>query len=207
MTTQPVKIFLIPLDRIRLNDSFPDRDDSYIYDHLSYYCSLCNRISTIVVRVIGGSVVSVRNHKHVKIAAELGFKKVKVILESGTEEELLNACDQLVEVTTEPEIQRFYLKWHVLVFEKGLTQVQQGLFKKIVERCFVDEFVARHPGEAGNVHPPKLVFSSKDTRVEFQGMVPMFDHPWGAMLRGSIEEFNRNEVSVLSMNGLRWRFE
>lgn len=199
-----MKAFLISPTKVRFDDRFPDLDTSYVYDQLRYYSLLCKSVSTVGVQIIGGSVVAVRNHKHAKIAAELKLSKVQIVLEQGTEAELLRACEQDVEVAVEPAPARFHLKWHVLFFERRLSQQQQVMLKEIVERCFVDELFARYPSETDSIHPPKLFFSHGESCAEFQGIVPMLDHPWAALLRESLEMFSRNEMSIRSMNGLKW---
>src|SRR5438445_1368096 len=59
---------------------YPDVENSYIYDHLKYYCSKFSPLPAATIALRDGLPLVVQGHKYVKIAAELGRKTIRAIL-------------------------------------------------------------------------------------------------------------------------------
>lgn len=72
----------MPVDAITDdNEAFPERDQSYILDHLEHYCSKFDQLPAIQIRVEPGRVVVTDRHRYLRVARRLGRSRISAVIE------------------------------------------------------------------------------------------------------------------------------
>jgi hypothetical protein len=71
-----------------LDRSAVERDDGFVYEHLKRYCSKFAPLPAITVKLAEGRLITVRGHKYLSIALELGHDRIRAVLQGTTFDEL-----------------------------------------------------------------------------------------------------------------------
>jgi hypothetical protein len=108
-----MSILIVELDpnQVSIDETlFPDKDkDELIYEHLRHYYSKFELLPTIDVRVYTESVVVTRGHVYLKIAKELGYLRIRAIIDKNS------ASDCVLQLLQNPSIVQ--LNWQSLMQE------------------------------------------------------------------------------------------
>jgi hypothetical protein len=130
---------------LRVDESVhPDSDESYIYEHLMYYCSKFDPLPAATVTLRNGLPVVIQGHKYVQSGSALGRQSVRVIITGDVSKEDMRSFLQIEGVKT--------LDWqsllreeretsvldavHVVFFDEQLSSDQNRLFEEKISGFF-----------------------------------------------------------------------
>jgi len=102
--------------------SILDNDDGFVYEHLKRYCSKFSSLPALTVILAEGKLTAVRGHRYLSIAQELGYDRIRAVLQGTTFDELRKLAipgllslvpENLLASEQEAEV---VVGWHVFFF-------------------------------------------------------------------------------------------
>jgi hypothetical protein len=109
------------LDRTKLESE----NDGYVYKHLKHYVSHSKQIPAFAAKAVDGKLMSVGRHKYLSIAQELGYQRIRAVLQDEAFEELkAQGVPGLLSVVPNEELENedrslIATGWHVFFFKSG----------------------------------------------------------------------------------------
>lgn len=196
---------------LKVNDeTYPDRDTAFIYDHLKHYCSRFSPLPAATVTVIAGAPVVVQGQKYVQIAVDLGRESIRAIIIGNNKSEQTQHFLRSEGVRT--------LEWdalrreevgssvldavHVFFFESSLSDAERKLFEERILGFFHGIRSVLIQDRPKNVS--QAVYSHGGHCAEFVATTPAGDPSWFHDFHVRCLEFSRNVAQVASYQGRRF---
>lgn len=192
---------------------YPDTDDSFIYEHLKYYCSKFSS-STILpspgARVSNGRLLVVSRHKYALIAQELGVPIVRVVLVGDRQADdvtFFRRSDIRVldfsAIRREEAARIIEDAWHLFFFDAPLTEQQQDQFShQVVDPFRTDQSVSSSQYSRA---VSKIGFPFDHKCAEFLARTPFVDESWIRRHRQECCKFSTEVSQIVSYQGRRFR--
>ena len=194
-------------------ERYPDKETSFIYEHLKYYCSkfaLRTLLPSAHAMVWEKQLIVVSRHKYALIAQSLGVPRVRVVITeriSGDSEEFLARNDvnvvDLATIKQEEIVTVVQDAWHVFFFGESLTVEQQRDF----EKCIVGVFVRLDRNYQTDLSPmmSTIGFAFDKTCAEFTARTPNGDESWVRQFRQVCCDFHTQTAKIVSYQGRRFQ--
>lgn len=190
----------VPVEIVSIDESAsPDRDNSFILDHLVRYCSKFAPLPAITVSIERGTATVVRGHKYLIAARRLGRSTIRAVVRSqpaGAEvHNFLSRSDVMVldweAIKSKEEKVGRPRSWHVFYFERPLSTDEKRAFATEVRRLFSDPTIEVLHEDTGPV-------------AEFEADTPIEDPLWTTQHLATFRRFSNERVSILSYQGRRF---
>jgi hypothetical protein len=197
----PIRLAEISPDLVRVDDvRAPDRDDTYVYEHLLALYALQEQLPAITVLAEPSGLTVVRNHKVLRAAKELGRPLVRAVVHPRSDEAAVAALLARPDVTVldwaaidaAERAQPVSEAWQVYFFARPLTENEQAAFRATVLAPF-----KRDPFELVR----EAEFEGPSARFKVRG--PLAAESWYADHLRTVRDFHNAHVPVVSENGLR----
>jgi hypothetical protein len=197
----PIQLIEIPPDLPVIDESrFPDRDQSFIFEHLQHYLSLFSPLPAIGIRVGPAGPLVTRGHKYLLAARALHRPSIRAVIQPGSDTaataDLLGQPDVTLldwtEIDAAERAQPIADQWHLYFFERPLNEAEQRQF---------DEIVIGFLNQAG-YEVQNLEHSGH--RAQFLVTVPAGDESWFGPYRAAAQRFSEETVPVVSFQGRRF---
>jgi len=193
---------------------FPDGDESYIFEHLLYYCSFLDDVPAINVVVDHENVVVTRGHKYLESAQLLNRRTILALVDNASPKFAVEALLSRTHVVmldwsktlVGAQRDKLPLVWHVYFFERSLQPGEQLRFASEVAGFF-DELSQQYgqTGEAkwlvGDVN-----FDNEINAAVFQVYAPIGDERWYGDYLLRARRFSDECVRILSFQGRKFMF-
>jgi hypothetical protein len=184
--------------------------DSFIYDHLRYYCSKGQSVPTITIKVCSDSVIVTRGHYYLLIAKELGYEKIQAVVDQNLSRDIESFLNSpyIVQVNWKTLRQNEDQKllgyvWYVFFFKRNLSQSEQEAFHTLVVNFYEQIEI---PGWANEPETRilDLNYSHLGYSAEFQAYVPFADERWYAGALAAAVDFHMKYVPIVSCQGRKF---
>lgn len=192
-------LFETPVESVRRMDlKYPDRQASFIFEHLLEYCSKFDPLPAISIAVEGDGLFVTRGHKYLDCAVALARPTIRAVLPTGSDEvrkALLSRPDVKVldwEAIKSREATDVRPRgWHVLFLQQMLSATQKLHLENEIREQFGDI---------------TLRVSHDDSRrlAEFEAQTPVTDIVWGRAWLDRLSTFSRHHVEIVSYQGDRF---
>lgn len=194
---------------------YPDRDRSYVYDHLLYLYGLVDRLPVIGIKADPTGIVATFGQKYLRIAWQLGRRRIVASVSSSSASE---AVDVLL---ARPDVQRFDWRaahtkeletpvveqWHVFFFARPLHADVKDAFEKQLAGFFDNLATERFPGWQGGSGVAEIVFDDARNVARFRAWIPVADESWYSSYLERIRQFGLEHAPILSFQGRRFEYE
>ncbi len=190
----------IPIAAVSMDESiFPDRDDSYILEHLLQYCGKFEPLPAISIEVEGSNTRVIRGHQYLTVARMLGRQTIRAIVMSPPSsvdvKHLIARADVTVldweEIRAREAEERNPKGWHVYFFEHPLSADEKRTFDEVVWKLFSDKNIQMHHDDVRAM-------------AEFEAHTPVTDEGWRGMSLAAFSRFDREQVPIVSYQGRRF---
>lgn len=192
-------------------DRFPERDDSYVFEHLAYYCRHLETLPAIRI-VVGseGAIVTAR-HKYLRIARLLGLRFLRAVIDRRA-----SNPDDLSAFLSRPDVHLLdwntldveeratvvARQWQVFFFSRKLSESEKEDFSRLVDVFFDNLNQSRSPTVDQGKAVTDLTYDDARKSVEFQARLPIGDETWFAQYRELIADFGiTHQVVIVSYQG------
>jgi len=167
----------------------PDRDDSFVFEHLVHYCSKFEPLPAIGIEIEGRTARVVRGHEYLLAATALGRSAIRAVVTGAPKSEKVKAFVAEVgarfldweAIKAAEQRQPVPMGWHVVFFRRPLSPAEKAAFDMVVTGLFDDSVRVDHH-DAGPV-------------AEFEAPTPVTDEAWATKYLGALSGFK----------GGRWR--
>jgi hypothetical protein len=198
-------------DDVKVDESvFPNKwKDTFIYEHLRYYCSKFSPLPAISIYVTAEGATVTRAHQYLSIAKDLRRKSIRAIVDHNSPKEAVEQLLQKPSVTAldyqklraEEDEALFSYGWFVFFFERPLGAEERELF----ERKIVD-YLKQTP------LPPRFeaVERIKELNYPYAGhcaeveAFTSLDPRWYGAFRIVLMDFHKNVTPIVSFQGTRF---
>ncbi len=179
------------------NARFPDRDDSHIVEHLTYYLGKFEPLPAVTVTIEGKSATVVRGQKYLLAAKALGRRSIRAVVASPlASNEDVKAFLARADVTTldldginvEEKTPK---SWHVFFFDRALSGEERRWFSERVCGVF-------------SVNDIQISYDDSCARAEFEADTPVGDPVWAVRYLEALTSFNSEVVAIRSYQGRRF---
>jgi hypothetical protein len=208
MPTQLIELApeLVTIDEER----FPDRDSSFILEHLQRYCSLFDPLPAIGIHVEKDAILVTRGHKYLRVAWNLGRSRIRALVRASSDPDAtaallarpevrgLNWAEIDAEERANPEVEQ----WHVYYFERPLDDDEKSRFDREVIGFLRGLY---GPGSGRPEQDPVRTVEYDDAAacVQFRVLLPIGDESWYGGYRAAAQRFSGEVVGIVSFQGLR----
>jgi len=191
----------IPVAAVSTDERFPDGDDSFIPEHLRYYCAKFDPLPAITIVVEEDRAIVVRGRKYLLVARDLGRTEVRAVVASSAEESDVKALLARDDVTIldwtrleeAEELERVPRAWHVFFFERALAPDERMEFDSRVQSLFA-EFE----------NPVRVIHHDSGPVAEFEARSPVTDRAWAAKHLAVFTAVSRECVRIVSYQGRKF---
>lgn len=194
---------------------FPNKErNSYVYDHLSHYCSKLTTLPAISIKIVDDVVFASSRSQYLAIAKELNIERIQAVVDlSSSKEDIEKILDKPFVVQLDWEAIRKKEKetliayvWYVFFFEKPLNQNQKKVFEnEIVE--FFRQIKLPSWAAVPDKRIENLAYPYSGLCCEFQAYVPVADERWYSLARAKTENFHLNYVPIVSFQGSKFKVD
>lgn len=207
-----IQLIALPPEEVLFDEErFPDRDDSFVFEHLLHYCSLMETLPAIRILVNQDRIVVTWGHKYLRIALILARPKIRAVIDPasdaaataglknqpGVEKLDWDEIDALERAT--PVVDN----WHVFFFERPLTSDEKALFEAQIVGFFER---LEHPATAGADGSPIhcIRYDDNGPYAEFLARTPVGDESWYGPYLAVVKRFSSESVRIISYQGRRF---
>lgn len=199
---------LVVVDEVR----YPDRDHSYILEHLAHYFSLLDSLPAISVKVEPTGPVIISGHKYLKVARLLGRRGIRAVVDASSDqndvESLLSRDDvkQLDWGTIDAaERSRPVVdQWHVFFFDRPLREEEKIQFNEQVAGYFSTLAHDLFPNDSHGPGIKELQHDDNQCLAEFLAQVPVGLETWYGQYMSRIKHFNQSCARIISFQGSKF---
>lgn len=206
--------------------NFPDNEQSFVYEHLKYYCSKFYPLPAITVGCKKNEFFVIRGHKYLRIAQELNHEHILCVLPDEYQSPLFRTGNDAAMRSFQPkphegeldlkqngieimdfkdfdpgfqsdEIDTFD---HVYYFEKPLSESQKIEFRKLIQSFFFVLKYAQNLGAAFEWISP-IEFGAEDKRAEFKVKVKNPSGKWTHLYRAITMKFSEDVAKIHTFCG------
>jgi hypothetical protein len=191
----------VPVATVSIDERFPDRDDSFVLEHLRYYCARFDPLPAITIVVEGDRTAVVRGRKYLLVARELGRSAIRAVVASSPESDDVRALLARDDVTIldwariqeEERLEPMPHAWHVFFLERALTPAEKMIFDSRVLSLF-----------SGFEKAVPVIHDDSGPLAEFQARTPVTDQAWAAKHLEVFAAFSREHVRIVSYQGRKF---
>lgn len=191
-----ITLVLMPVDRVKEDPAFADREDNIVLEHLVRYFRHFDPLPAITVVVRRDGVIITRGHKYLAAAKVLGRERIRAVVTSP--EDHLAVRELLAERKVarldwdsiraeEAKVSR-PAGWHVIYFFRPLAPDERHAFITAMEAVFKVPLSVAFEGDC----------------AEFEADTPVLDSGWAARHLAALREFSDEVVTVASYQGRRF---
>jgi hypothetical protein len=198
----PVLLVELPVGVPVLDETrFPERDRTFVPEHLRHYLSLSRPLPSIGVRAEPDRLVVTRGHSYLRAACELGQATIRAVVHPASDPDATAALLRRPDVVlldwaaldAAERAQTHVDQWHVYFFDDPLDADQRSRFDGRIVGFF------RAKG-----HPVHRVEHS-GRRAQFLVTVPAADESWYAPYRAAALQFDETVAPITSFQGRRFQ--
>jgi len=190
---------------------YPDRDASYVYEHLKYFLSKYPRLDRGIDIAIqpGGTAIVIREQKILRIAKELGHRTVRAIVSLDSADadvavfQRRTGASMLdVSALEQESNSAVSLEWHVFFFARPLTLAERERFVQDMSRSFEPRASMRFKDV--KLTPLTVDFTHDGLSAEFEAWTPVgeADHEWIKAFIERYVKFSETVAPIVSYRGL-----
>jgi hypothetical protein len=207
-----IRLIELPPQRVGFDDArFPDRDDSWVFEHLRDYLSLLESLPAISLHVDEEGPVVTRGHNYLRIARELGRARIRGVIQASSE------AGAVAELLSQPDVQALDWEaidaaeqatpvvdqWHVFFFERPLNRDEKARFEREIAGFFtgLDE-PSSAPREGTSVADVQHDDQARCAR--FLVRTPVGDESWYGRYLAAVKRFSAEAARVVSYQGRRF---
>jgi len=190
----------VPVAAVTLDDAFPDGDHSHILEHLVRYCATFDTLPAIDISIDGNVARVTRNHKYLIAARLLGRPTIRAVVTSPPSRDdvkrFVSRDDVIVldweAIKAKEALDRTPKGWHVFFFERSLSAEDKRIFEEETRSLFADPTI-------------RVLYDDRAAIAEFEAHTPVTDEAWMRQNLGVFTRFHREQVPIVSYQGLRFR--
>jgi hypothetical protein len=207
-----IQLIELPPKRVRFDEArFPDRDDSWVFEHLRHYLSLLDLLPAISVHVDEEGPLVTRGHKYLRIAQELDRRTIRAQIEPSSE------AGAVAKLLSQPDVEELDWEaidageqatpvvdqWHVFFFERPLSSDEKARFDREIAGFFTSlDHLSSAAGE--DVSIPRVEHDDQTRRAQFVARVHVGDESWYARYLAAVRRFSSEAARVVSFQGTRF---
>jgi hypothetical protein len=193
---------LIPADLITVDSRIPDRDTSFVPDHLVYCLSKSELLPAVSLQIEGERATIVRGHKYLEAARILGRTSIRCVITSpptsADVKQFLARSDVSIldweEIRARESSDTTPVAWHVFYFDRPLSAVEKADFDSRVNALF----------EGIETAGVRVLHDDRGPGAEYRVKTPVSDEDWARRSLQTFAAFAEERVGITSYQGRRF---
>lgn len=191
-----------------IDRSASDRDDGFVYEHLKRYCSMFTPLPAITVNLADGRLVTVRGHKYLSIALELGHDRIRAVLQGTTFDELRKQgvpglLSVVPKAVLEGEQNTVVINgWHIFFFKSTPSPEVAARIEARFRSFLKQSLPAVLGGEAEIFIEARFDFSGPCLELKFS--TPVSNQAWADSYRALVSSVNNEILPIDTYQGRRF---